>query len=248
MNEDFEILRFTDTPHLQTLAVQAIQAGWSRFWTEDPVSRPLWPEIVQCFLPYHFGIVEKATGRLAAVGLTVPLAWDGADVELLEHGWHWVLKHSLADYHAGRTPHTLSAVNAVVLPEFRGYGLAEPLVREMQATAKKWGLSRFIAPLRPTQKHRYPLMDIADYMNWRNPDGSPFDAWLRLQTRLGAEIIGPARRSIVITAPLSDWSEWTGLEFPYPGDYIVPDAAVPLRVENGVGTLVSPSIWIVARP
>ena len=136
----------------------------------------------------------------------------------------------------------------MVLPEFRGRNLAERLVQAMRRMASLHNLRRFIAPLRPTQKNRYPLMPIEQYLQWRRPDGTPFDAWLRVQTRLGAHILGAAERSIVIQAPLPQWSDWTGLQFPYSGRYIVPDAAVPLDVdvEQQLGTLVSPSIWIEA--
>ena len=59
-------------PHFTETAIGAIQAGWARFWAEDPVSRPLWDELIRVFLDYHVALLDKASGRLAAIGLTAP--------------------------------------------------------------------------------------------------------------------------------------------------------------------------------
>lgn len=244
--DEIAVVSCAEYPALLDEALGVIQAGWGRFWVEDPVSKPLWSDLIPCFADFHFGLLDVRTNQLAGVGLTAPLAWNGAYSELLDRGWHWVLQQSLEDLRAGLEPHTLSAINAVILPSFRGRNLAETLVREMHRMTQRHGLRRFIAPLRPTQKEQYPLMSIEDYMDWRRPDGSPFDAWLRLQTRMGAEIVGAAERSIIIESTLEDWSDWTGLQFPYSGEYIIPGGAVPLQVDTqtGRGVLVSPSIWI----
>ena len=38
--------------------------------------------------------------------------------------------------------------------------------------------------------------------------------------------------------------EWTGLQFPEDGDYVVPGALVPVRFENGSGIYVEPNVWL----
>ncbi|MDO5113428.1 MAG: hypothetical protein Q4E67_03545 [Planctomycetia bacterium] len=239
-------IQLSQRPEWKEPFLQVIQNGWQRFWVEDPIAKALWEPLLEHFAPFHFALVEEKTEEIMAVGLTVPLAWNGENEELLPHGWHWVLQQSLEDWKNGKNGKTLCAVNAVVVPEFRGRNLAEKVVLEMKKIAAEHGFSRFIAPLRPSQKERYPLMPIEQYQNWKRPDGWPFDSWLRVQVRLGAKIIGASPRSIVIQATLDEWSAWTGLLFPFSGDYIVPGAAVPLQVdvEKGVGTLTSPSIWI----
>ncbi len=241
------IIQTTDLhPELREEIFSLLRAGWTRFLLEDPVSFPLWKPLLESFPEFCFGILDSETQRLAAAGLMAPLAWNGPYEELRNLGWHWVLKQSLDDFQHRRAPHTLSAANAVVHPDFRGRGLAETLVTEMKNLAKTHGFLRCIAPLRPTQKEKYPLTPIEKYMNWTRPDGLPFDSWLRVQKRLGAKIIGPALRSILIEAPLSRWSEWTGLIFPDSGPYILPGGSVPLQtdVSRGVGTYTAPSIWI----
>lgn len=242
-----QCIQLSQRPEWKEKFLQVIQNGWRRFWVEDPIAKPLWNPLLEHFTSFHFALVEDQTERIMAVGLTVPMAWNGENEELLSHGWHWVLQQSLDDWKQGRTGKTLSAINAVVSSEFRGQNLAEKVVLEMKKIAAEHGFSRFIAPLRPSQKERYPLMPVEQYQNWKRSDGLPFDSWLRVQVRFGAKIIGASPRSIVIQAPLEAWSQWTELEIPFSGKYIIPGAAVPLDadVEKGIGTLVSPSIWIV---
>ncbi|MDO4628882.1 MAG: GNAT family N-acetyltransferase [Planctomycetia bacterium] len=229
--------------------ITLVRAGWTRFLAEDPVSWPLWPEILAEFPDFHFALLEPETKQLMAAGMTVPLAWDGELSELLDRGWHWVLRQSLDDRRHGRKVHTLSAANAVVHPNFRGYGLAEQIVFQMKRIAETHGFRRYIAPLRPTQKEKYPLTPIERYAQWTRKDGMPFDPWLRVQKRLGAEIIGCARNSIWIDAPLAQWETWTGLVFPDSGEYILPGGAVPMVADRktGRGVYVAPSIWIAHK-
>lgn len=240
------IVRTSEAPQLRTQIQNTLYEGWARFLVENPTARPLLAEILDVFPEYHFGIFTDAY-ELAALGMTVPLAWDGKPSELLTRGWDWVLSQSLDDFRNHRTPRTLSAVNALVRPEFRGHGLADTVVTEMQRIAQVHGYKRFIAPLRPTLKEKYPLTPIANYARWTRPDGSPFDPWLRIQTRLGAQVVGTSEFSIHIQAPLASWHEWTGLVFPDSGAYILPGGAVPLQVEvsKDVGTYDAPAIWIM---
>ena len=238
-----------EDPSLGPEILKLFQAGWIRFLLEDPVSWPLWPELLTAFPDFHFALLEPESGRIMAAGMTVPLAWNGENAELLDRGWHWVLRQSLEDFRAGRKTHTLSAANAVVHPDFRGRGLAEKLVLSRKKIAQTHGFTRYIAPLRPTQKEKYPLTPIEKYAQWTRADGLPFDSWLRVQKRMGAEIIGPAENSIRIEAPLGQWREWTGLTFPDSGPYIIPGGAVPMTadVEQNVGLYIAPSIWVAHR-
>jgi hypothetical protein len=81
-------------------------------------------------------------------------------------------------------------------------------------------------------------------MLWRREDGLPYDPWIRAHERLGAEVLDVAPRSMTITGSRAEWEEWTGLQFPEDGDYVVPGALVPVRFENGAGTYVEPNVWM----
>jgi hypothetical protein len=93
------------------------------------------------------------------------------------------------------------------------------------------GLECLVAPVRPTLKACYPLQAAEDYARWTRPDGLPFDPWLRVHARLGAELLGVAEGSMVISGSVAEWEAWSGLAFPASGEYVVPGALVPVEVD-----------------
>jgi len=79
---------------------------------------------------------------------------------------------------------------------------------------------------------------------WRREDGYHYDPWIRTHERLGAEILSPAPKSMTVRGTREEWEEWTDLQFPEDGDYIVPGALVPVHFEGGRGTYVEPNVWM----
>ena len=102
------------------------------------------------------------------------------------------------------------------------------------------GLTRVVAPLRPIRKHRYPLTPIVDYAGWTRGDGSAFDPWVRTHLRMGAQLLGTSSTSQTFTGSVRQWEEWSGLEIPGDGAYVVPRALAPLVVDHAAdsGTCV----------
>ena len=49
---------------------------------------------------------------------------------------------------------------------------------------------------------------------------------------------------MTIRGTREEWEEWTDLQFPEDGDYIVPGALVPVHFEGGRGSYVEPNIWM----
>ena len=49
---------------------------------------------------------------------------------------------------------------------------------------------------------------------------------------------------MLIEGSCDDWRQWTRVEFPGGGDYIVPGAHVPVRVEDGHGVYREPCVWL----
>jgi hypothetical protein len=84
------------------------------------------------------------------------------------------------------------------------------------------------------------------YVRWQREDGAPFDPWLRAHWRLGAEILKVAHPSMVIEATIAEWEQWMGLQFPESGDYVIPDALVPIQIdcEMNVGRYIEPNVWV----
>jgi GNAT superfamily N-acetyltransferase len=141
-------------------------------------------------------------------------------------------------------PDVLSAMVAVVDRRRQGEGLSTVLIRAMRDLAREQGYPALIAPVRPTWKERYPLIAMERYASWRRDDGLPFDPWLRVHARLGAELVEVCPASMRIEGSVAEWEEWTGMAFPEDGDYVVPGGLVPVRFADGHGVYVEPNVWM----
>ena len=207
---------------------------WPEFMTHDPIANAFWGRLYEVFPDFQFWVVDgKETIGYAC---TVPVHWDGLPEP---RGVDWALSNGQSG-----EPTTLSAVVAALVPEYRGKGISSVLLRRMAGLATAHGLECMIAPVRPTWKERYPLTPTESYIKWRREDGFHYDPWLRAHERVGADILDPAPRSMTITGSRAEWEDWTDLQFPEDGDYIVPGALVPVQFADGVGTYVEPNVWM----
>ena len=183
---------------------------------------------------------------MLAEGHTVPLAWDGTDAGL-GPGIDATMAAASELRAAGGTPTAASALAAEIPPRHQGKRLSAVMLTAMADLARDAGLSHLIAPVRPSHKDRYPTIPIERYARWTRPDGSPFDPWVRVHTRLGARI-GPAiPRSLHITGTVGEWEAWTRMEFPETGDYVFPAglATVHIDRDRDLGEYWEPNVWII---
>jgi hypothetical protein len=141
-------------------------------------------------------------------------------------------------------PDVLAAAVAIVDPRRQGEGLSSFVIEGMRRIASEHAFPALIAPVRPTRKAEFPLIPLEEYAWWTRPDGLPWDPWIRLHVRLGAELVEVCPRSMVVTGTRAEWEEWTGVEFPADGDYVVPGALVPVRLDGDTGTYVEPNVWM----
>lgn len=117
----------------------------------------------------------------------------------------------------------------------------------MADLARFAGLAPLVVPLRPNRKEQYPLIPIEEYASWRRADGLPFDPWLRVHVRMGADLLRAEPRSLAISAPVETWEGWTGLSLPADGHYVFPRGLAPLGVVGGVGRYWEPNVWMLHR-
>jgi hypothetical protein len=220
-------------------------APWPEFMFQDPVVNALWHHLEEEFAPWQRMLLE-ANDRIAAAANCAPLSWDGTS-EGLPDGWDDQFTRSVALMRAGMPTDTLGALQIVVADRWRGAGLAGRMVRSMMAAGRAAGHRALIACVRPTDKHRYPLVPIERYARWTRPDGEPLDAWIRLHVRLGGRIDRPAPRSMTMRGTVADWERWTGLTFPGSGEYVVPFATRPVTIDlaSDTGTYFDENVWIV---
>ena len=204
-------------------------AVWPVFMLQDPVADRLWHYLDEEFAACQLVLLDEDDAIVAAAN-SAPLAWAGTPADL-PAGWDDQFERSVAGLLDGTAPNTLGALQIVVAPGRQGAGISGVMLGALLALARQLGHRNVIACVRPNQKHRYPLMAMADYVAWRRPDGLPFDAWLRVHVRAGGEIVRVAPESMTITGPLADWRTWTGLEFPTSGPYVVDGALEPIVVD-----------------
>jgi hypothetical protein len=215
---------------------------WPEFLKHGDVTNKYWDRLYAELAEFQLVLVDDQTGEVLGWGNTIPFEWDGL-VPGLPAGVDGVLERG---FEGGGTPNTLSALVAIVAPEHQGEGLSAVVIEGMRAVAAQNGLGSLVAPVRPTQKERYPLTPLERYAAWRRPDGHPVDPWIRLHERIGGEVLGVASDSLVVTGSVEEWQEWTGMVFPETGDYVVPGALVPVHIDREVdqGRYAEPNLWM----
>jgi GNAT superfamily N-acetyltransferase len=217
-----------------------ISDPWPEFMNHDPVVRRFFPALYERFRDFQYVLYDDETDIVLGEGCSIPIRWDGS-AESLAAGVR-VLESGFTETEAN----VLCALMAVVDPRHQGRRLSGLIVAAMGEAARGAGLGCLLAPVRPTWKERYPLIPIERYMRWQRDDGLPFDPWIRLHHRLGAEILAAAPRSMDIPGAVAEWEEWTGMAFPESGEYVVPGALVPVTIdrERDEGRYVEPNVWM----
>jgi hypothetical protein len=220
-------------------------APWPEFMFQDAVVKANWHHLEEEFAGWQLMLLEP-DDTIAAAADCAPLAWDGTS-EGLPDGWDDQFTRTVEQMRAGAATDTLGALQIVVADRWLGAGLAGRMIAAMISAGRAAGHRALIACVRPTDKHRYPLVPIERYARWTRPDGEPFDAWIRLHVRLGGRIVRPAPRSMTMRGTVADWERWTGLAFPESGEYVVPFATrtVSIDREADAGTYHDENVWIV---
>jgi GNAT superfamily N-acetyltransferase len=228
-----EIVRYADRPDVRERRDELDE--FPEYMNHNAMGPKYWGRLYTEFPAFQMAILDDGVlvGEVHALTLPVegdelPTGWDAAFERGMESG--------------GGNVVSLLAIS--VKPEARGRDVPQRLIAAVRTAAREAGKESIIAPVRPTLKDRYPLIPIERYVEWRREDGLHFDPWIRAHERLGGEIVGPCAGSMFMQAPVADWQEWTGMQFPEDGTYIVPRMLAPLEVKDGVGTHVEPNVWM----
>jgi GNAT superfamily N-acetyltransferase len=232
------LLRYADRPDLRSRR-SLTDKVFPVFMTYNEMSPRYWARLYAEFPRFQQVLVDG--DEIVAEAFALPIPWDGT-AEGLPAGWDAAFELGME---TDLEPTALSMLVISVDPARQGERLGGRMLEASRDAAREAGLSAVLAPVRPTWKERYPLIPIERYLSWRRPDGSHFDPWLRLHERVGGQILAAAPHSMTIEAPVSSWKEWTGMEFPEDGDYVVPGMLDPLRVRDGRGRHVEPNVWVL---
>lgn len=220
---------------------------WPEFMLHDQVANELWHELLDRFPEYQLALYDRENKRVAAMGNSFPLKWEEALENLPEGGWDWAFVEAVKNHKQRVSPNYHCAIQVVIHPDYRGHRLSAPMIKAVHAVTRDKSLRALIIPIRPSEKSKYPLISIDDYITWKNEAGLPFDAWLRVHTRLGGKLVKTCHASKTIRGAHAEWESWTKMKFPQSGEYIIPDALVPIQMdlEKDEGVYLEPNAWIV---
>jgi GNAT superfamily N-acetyltransferase len=239
---EITVVTNSEHPELEE-QVQKFRGEWPEFIFHDPVSAAHVGRVSEYFPQYD--VLLLSGDEVVAGGWGVPIAWDGS-VGTLPDGYDGALVQAVNGHESGAGPDTLSVMAAAVKSGRQGGGLAGQVLTALRERAHEHGLERVIAPVRPTLKSRYPLTPMDRFAGWLRDDGLHLDPWIRTHQRLGATILAPAPRSMIIKGSVAEWEEWAGMAFPETGQYVVPQALdlVSIDRERDEGVYQETNLWM----
>lgn len=219
---------------------------WPEYNLHGDVLNRFWPHLDEELAAFQFVLYDDQADAVVAEGHTGPLWWDGDDATL-PPGIDAALEQVFARARAGEPVNTLCALAAETPRTGRARGMAEQLLGAMSELARRHGLTRVVAPVRPSTKHLYPHTPIERYVTWRREDGQLLDPWMRVHERLGARVSTPLPESLRITGTVAEWESWTKHAFPESGTYVFPEGLAPLEVDREAdrGAYWEPNVWMI---
>ncbi|WP_437671583.1 hypothetical protein [Sorangium sp. So ce131] len=209
----------------------------------------LYTEVVRANAASTIGVVERATGRLAAVGNAAPIAVRSDDLAALpDGGWEWQVVRAKAVLD-GEPPTHLGAFAVSVSPLFRGQGVGAVALAGFKDAARRLGLAGVLAPVRPPLKASCPGTSIEEFLARRGDNGLPLDPWLRTHVRVGGRIARAARRAVVVDQELDVWEIWLGRPIqPSEASFEIAGGLAPVYVQGSRGRYEEPAVWVIHSP
>ncbi|EML0364097.1 GNAT family N-acetyltransferase [Providencia rettgeri] len=251
MNKSLQvnIQSYAQRPDLIDECERFLDKLWPQFMSQSSVCDEYWERLDE--EPYsHFQFIatvnENSLERVVGIIRSVPFLWPYGDFsKLAEMGWDAIFNFAMENQQGGE-PY-ISALSVTVDPQYRGQQIPALLINALKTAAQSHGAKSVIVPVRPTLKHRYPLQDFDEYCGWKNEQGEPFDPWIRTHWRLGATVLQPVHRSMVITGSIADWQSWTDMKYPQSGQYIISGALVPVTADvlRQQVEYIEPNLWML---
>lgn len=238
----YERYTLKQKPELESQVNLLSRQSWPEFLLHGNSTH--WSSLFSTFAVFQI-LLCNLSAKVVAVGHTVPLIWDGSGNDLPKT-IDEIIVRALEASGKNQPVNTFSALAAIVAKEYQGQRLSAAVIQEMKALATEHNCKTLIAPVRPTWKNHYPLTPMNHYVQWKQKDGAPFDPWIRVHWRLGADQLCVAPNTLTVSGSVAEWEEWTGMQFPESGKYIVPGALQPVAIdrERDLGHYEDPNLWM----
>ena len=219
--------------------------SWPEFMQHDSIVEAQWSRLYTDFLDFQFAAYSE--NGIVGVGNSVPIHLEGDISNLPNNGIDWAMLKAVDDIQKKLTPNLLVGIQILINPELQSKGLSYKFLDLMKQVASTHGISNIAIPVRPTQKHFYPLMPMEEYLEKTNPKGEPFDPWIRVHIKAGGKINSICPESMIIKGTVDEWQAWTGTSFERSGTYTIEKALCPIHIDLGknIGEYIEPNVWII---
>jgi GNAT superfamily N-acetyltransferase len=235
-----KIATASERPDLLERAWERTRDTLPEYNNHGDVLNKYWPRLTEELPEFQFHLAS-AEDDILARARSIPVRWDGTVADL-PAGIDGAITRGFEEGDAN----VLCALIIMVPRDLQGQGISGAAVEGMATIARRHGLASLIAPVRPSWKQRYPLIDIERYAQWRRADGLLVDPWMRIHERLGADVLKPEPRSLRISGSVAEWEEWTGKTFLESGDCWFPGGLATLAIdrERDQGIHWEPNVWM----
>ncbi|WP_206642020.1 hypothetical protein [Nonomuraea polychroma] len=152
---DIRAVVFAERPDLHQQADHIFGADWPEFIFHHPVADQYLERVREFFKDLSLLLVD-GDDRIVAGGWGVPVRWDGT-IENLPGGYDDALRQVVKPHEKGRGADTQVIAAAQVRRDLRGRGLAGHVLGRLADFGAQAGLTRVIAPVRPTLKATLPV-------------------------------------------------------------------------------------------
>ena len=236
------ITPLSEKPDSKPAIEELNQRTWPSFLLHGDV--PHWERLYHEFASYQL-LFWGDNEELIAVAHTIPFTWKGI-LDDLPTTLSQVTNLAMEDLQNQNLPTHLCLLSLTISKEHQKKGLSSQFLQGVTELAREKNLGTILIPLRLSLKHLYPLTKMESYMEWKNKKGETFDPGLRLHLRRGGRILQVNPQAVTVTGTVEQWEEWTGIEFPQSGFFIVPGAHQPVEIdlERDMGRYFDPNIWL----
>jgi hypothetical protein len=151
----------SERPDLLSPAWERTRDTMPEYNNHGDVLNEYWPRLTEELPEFQFHLVTDEDEILARAR-SIPLSWNGTIADL-PSGIDGAIQRG---FEGGRA-NVLCALVIMVPRDLQGWGVSAEAVKGMASIARLHGLESLIAPVRPSRKDRYPLVEIERYARWR---------------------------------------------------------------------------------